>query len=80
MERFFDGMDHENSKTQGENGHIRKIHKNKKERMEGKINKITYMEVPILICFPLVENALKLLPSCDPPSRKPTCMGTSPTT
>jgi hypothetical protein len=34
MERFFDGMDDENSKTQGAKGQIRKIQKNKKERME----------------------------------------------
>jgi hypothetical protein len=34
MERFFDGMNHENSKTQGGKGQIRKIQKNKKERME----------------------------------------------
>jgi hypothetical protein len=34
MERFFDGINHENSKTQGGKGQIRKIHKNKKERIE----------------------------------------------
>jgi len=34
MERFFDGMDQENSKTQGRKGQIRKIKKNKKKRME----------------------------------------------
>jgi hypothetical protein len=34
MERFFDDMDQEIFKTQGEKGHIRKIQKNKKERME----------------------------------------------
>jgi hypothetical protein len=34
MERFFDGMDQENSKPQGGKGQIRKIQKNKKERME----------------------------------------------
>jgi hypothetical protein len=32
MERFFDGLNHENSKTQGGKGQIRKIQKNKKER------------------------------------------------
>jgi len=37
MERFFDGMDEENSKTQGGKRQMKKIHKNKKERMEGKI-------------------------------------------
>jgi hypothetical protein len=34
MERFFDGTNQENSKTQGGKGQIRKIQKNKKERME----------------------------------------------
>jgi hypothetical protein len=34
MERFFDGMDQENSKPQGGKGQIRKIQKNKKERTE----------------------------------------------
>jgi len=33
MERFFDGTNQENSKTRGK-GQIRKIFKNKKERME----------------------------------------------
>jgi hypothetical protein len=34
MERFFDGMDQENLKTQGARGQIRKIQENKKEIME----------------------------------------------
>ncbi len=34
MERCFDGTDQENSKTRGERGQIRKVQKNKKERME----------------------------------------------
>jgi len=34
MERFFDGTNQENSKTQGGKGQITKIQKNKKERME----------------------------------------------
>jgi hypothetical protein len=34
MERFFDGMDPKNSKTQGGKGQIKKIQKNKKERVE----------------------------------------------
>jgi hypothetical protein len=34
MERFFDGMDQKNSKTQGGKGQIMKIPKIKKERME----------------------------------------------
>ncbi len=36
MERCFDGMDQENSKTQGEKAQIRKVQKKKKERMEEK--------------------------------------------
>jgi hypothetical protein len=39
MERFFDGTDQENSKTQGGKVQIRKIKKNKKERMEKKKEK-----------------------------------------
>jgi hypothetical protein len=39
-----------------------KNHKNKKDQMEEK-NNFMYTEVPILVCFPLVENALRLLPS-----------------
>jgi hypothetical protein len=34
MERFFGGTDQENSKTQGVRGQIRKIQKNKKDKME----------------------------------------------
>jgi hypothetical protein len=34
MERFFDGMDQENLKTQGGKGQIKKIQKTKMERME----------------------------------------------
>jgi len=34
MERCFDWTDQANSKTQGEMGQIRKVQKNKKERME----------------------------------------------
>jgi hypothetical protein len=83
MERFFDGMDQENSKTQGGKGGIKRIQKNKKERKNGgKKTKrfFTYVEVPILMCFPSVGNALGLPASCDPPLGEPTHMGTSPTT
>jgi hypothetical protein len=61
MERFFDGTDQENSKTQGGKGHSsRKIFKNKKERMKERKRKrfFTYMEVPILIFSPSVRNIL----------------------
>ncbi len=40
----------------------------------------TFVEVPILVCSPSVENALGLLPLCNPPSGEPTPTGTSPTT
>jgi len=72
-------------------GRIKKIQKHKKERDKiGKFKKtrrkewrkkkeiITYMEVPILVCSPSVENALNIPPLCDPPLEKPTHMGTSP--
>jgi hypothetical protein len=39
-----------------------------------------YVEVPILMCFPSVGNALGLSPSCNPPWGEPAHMGTSPTT
>jgi hypothetical protein len=69
MERFFDGMNQENSKTQeGKNAG------KKKKRF------FTHMEVPILMCSPLVGNTLGLPPSCNPPSGEPTQIGTSPTT
>jgi len=58
-------------------GQIRKIQKNRKERMEER--KSTYVEVPILVCSPSVGNALRLPPLCDSPSGEPTHMGTSPT-
>jgi hypothetical protein len=65
-------------------GHIRKILKNKKERMEERKRRdffFTNLEVPILVCSPSVsKNTLGLLPLCNPPSGEPTCMGTSPTT
>jgi hypothetical protein len=38
MERFFDGMDQENSKTRGK-GQIRKIEKNKQGKSGGKKKK-----------------------------------------
>jgi hypothetical protein len=72
---------------------IRKLSKHKKRDISGKFKKtrrkewrkekeeiFKYVEVPILVCSPSVRNALGLLPSCDPPSGEPTCMGTSPTT
>jgi hypothetical protein len=62
-------------------GWIRKIKKNKNERMEERKGRDFYnLEVPILVCSPSIGNALWLPPSCDPPSGEPTHMGTSPTT
>jgi hypothetical protein len=65
MERFFDGMDQENSKNTRRKG----TDQEKKLKQEGKnggkkkkrflfciFN--TYVEVPILVCSPLVGNAV----------------------
>jgi len=43
MEIIFDGTNEENSKTQGRKGHIRKIQKNKKERMKERKRKKFYI-------------------------------------
>ncbi len=54
MKRFLDGMDQENSKTQGGKGQIRKIQEKQEGKNGGKKKKrfflyiTTYMEVPIL--------------------------------
>jgi hypothetical protein len=82
MERFFDGMHQEKSKPEEGKGQIRKIQKNKKERMEERKEKeiFMYVEVSIPMCSPSVGYALGLPPSCDPPSGEPTHVGTSPTT
>jgi hypothetical protein len=84
MERFFDGMDSENSKTQGGKGQIKENSKKQEGKNGGKEKKkkeiFIYVEVSIPMCSPLVGNALGLPPSCDPPSGEPTLVGTSPTT
>ncbi len=82
MERFFDGMDQENSKTQGGKGQIRKFQKNKKERMEQRKRRDFYIHggSHTRVCSPSIENTLRQPPSCDPPSREPSRIGTSPTT
>jgi hypothetical protein len=63
-------------------GWIRKIQKHKEEKdKSGKFKKtrrkewrkekeqiFIYLEVPILVCSPLVGDALELPPSCNPPS------------
>jgi hypothetical protein len=68
------GTEQENSKKQeGKNG------RKKKKRFYFYFFK-TFVEVPILVCSPSVGNALRLLPSCNPPSGEPTHTGTSPTT
>jgi hypothetical protein len=43
MERFFDARDQKNSKTQGGKVHIRKLKKNKKERMEDRKRRDCYV-------------------------------------
>jgi hypothetical protein len=43
MERFLNGTDQENSKPQGGKGQIRKVQKNKKERVEEKKQEIDYV-------------------------------------
>jgi len=54
MKRFLDGIDQENSKTQGGKGQIRKIQEKQEGKNGGKKKKrfflyiTTYMEVPIL--------------------------------
>jgi hypothetical protein len=77
MERFFDGTDQENSKTQGGKGQVRKIQKKKKkkERMEERKKKKyfllhTYVEVPILVCSPSVRNALQATALMQPSLRR----------
>ncbi len=52
----------------------------RKEWRKEKEEIVKYVEIPILVCSPLVRNALRLPPWCDPPSGEPTCMGTSSTT
>jgi hypothetical protein len=50
MKSFFDGTDQENSKTQGVEGQIRKIQKNKKERMEERKRRDFYIHGGSHIC------------------------------
>jgi hypothetical protein len=78
---FLDGTDEENSKSRGK-GHIRKIQKNKKERMDEKRRRdlLHMWRFPYFVCSPSVRDTLGLPPSCDPTSGEPTLMGTSPTT
>jgi len=76
MERLFDGMDQENSKTHGGKGQIRRIQKNKKERMEERKRRD-------FLCTWMFPYSCVLhqsgTPLCDFPSGEPTQMGTSPT-
>jgi hypothetical protein len=53
MERFFDGTDQENSKTQGGKGQIRKIKKKQegKEWMKEKEEIFAYVKVPLTGVF-----------------------------
>jgi hypothetical protein len=75
--KIFDGMDQENSKSRGK-GQIRKIQKNKKERKKEIVADWRFPYSCVL--SPLIRNTLGLPPSCNPPSREPIPMGTSPTT
>jgi len=61
MERIFDRTDEENSKTQGGKGQIRKIQKNKKERMEERKREEFYIHGGSTFIFPMVGDALGLL-------------------
>ncbi len=63
MERFFDGTDQENSKTQGGKDRLGKFKKTRrKEWRKEKEEIVKYVEIPILVCSPLVRNALRLPP------------------
>jgi hypothetical protein len=60
---------------------LRKFKKTRRKEWRKKEEDIfIYVEVPILVCSPSVENILEIPPLCDPPSGKPTRMGTSLTT
>jgi hypothetical protein len=81
---FFDGMDQRKFKIQKHKeerdtpGKFKKTRRKEWRREKEEIFK--YMEVPILMCSPLVGNTLGLVPLWDHPSGEPTGMGTSPTT
>ncbi len=67
MERLFDGMDQENSKTRGK-GQIRKIQKNKKERMEERKRRDFYVHGGSHTCVFLIsqEHPRAILPQENP--------------
>jgi hypothetical protein len=67
-------------KHKEERDKLRKFKKTRRKEWRKKKEIFTYVEVPILVCSPSVENALKIPPLCDPPSGKPTHTGTSTTT
>jgi hypothetical protein len=76
MERIFDGMDQENSKHKEERDKSGKLKKTRrKEWTKEKEQNFMYLEVPILVCSPLVGDALGLPPSCNSPSGEPTLWG-----
>jgi hypothetical protein len=80
MERFFDGTDQENSKPQGRKAQIRKMKKNKMERMEERKRRDFYIHGGShthLFCIGWQHQ--RLPPLCNRPSGEPTHMGTSPT-
>jgi hypothetical protein len=80
MEIFFDGMDQENSKTQGRKAQIMKIQKTKRVRMEERKRRDFYIHGGSHThVFCISQQHQGLPPLCNRPSGEPTHMGTSPT-
>jgi hypothetical protein len=73
MERFFDGTDQENSKTQGRKGQIWNIQKKKrwKEWRKQKENIFIFVEVLILMCSAWVGNTKGYHPCATLPQENP---------
>ncbi len=95
MERFFDGMDQENSKTQGGKDRSEKFKNTRRKGTDQEISKkprrkeleerkrrdfYIHGGSHSHVCSQPIENTLRLPPLCDRPSGEPTGMGTSPTT
>ncbi len=57
MERFFDGTDQENSKTQGGKGQISKNFKTRRKEWRKEKKRFWRRYVPILVCSPSVRKA-----------------------
>ncbi len=68
-------------KIKGERDRSGKFNKTRRKEWRKEQEDIfAYLEVPILVCSPLVADALGLPPLWDPPSGEPIHMGTFPTT